>query len=119
MLDEWLPRFFDPDRDAEGREGIPVAEMMAAFRTRDVAAFESCCRDLGWFGDPYMVLGDTARALEAAHQRFLDNRVPPRTLHMKLWEPEWDGRRADPRFREMARRVNLEGAELKRAAPDG
>ena len=121
MLDEWLPRFSYPDRDAEQREGIRryAAEMMAAFRTRDVAAFESCCRDGPGFVNPYMVLGDTATALEAAHRRFLDLPRPNYIGLLDLWDPVWDGRRADPRFREMARHANLEGAELKRAAPDG
>jgi TolB-like protein len=120
VLNEWLPRFYDPDRGAEEREGIRryTGEYVAALRTRDVAAFESCCRDGPGFGDPYAVLGDTATSLERRHRSFLDS---PRysTGPNALWSPIWDGRRADPRFREMARHANLEGAQLKRAAPDG
>ena len=119
LREEVFPRFVEPDRDQEEREAAyrSLDELIAAFRARDVAAFEACCAEWPWFLNPYLVLGDTATALEKSYERFVELPRYNGNLPMVLWDTSWDGRRADPRYREMARHANLEGVEPRRAPP--
>ena len=120
LREEYFPRFVEPDRDPQEREEAYrfLDEIMAAFRNRDVAAFEACCSDGPNFWNPYLILGDTVTAREKAYERFLDLPRYNGNRPIALWDQLWDGRGDDPRFQEMARHANLVGAELRRAAPD-
>jgi Tfp pilus assembly protein PilF len=121
LREEYWPRFVEPDRDPEERAQAYqfLDEMMAAFRNRDVAAFEACCARLpGGFWNPYLVMGDTVTARQRANEWFLDRPRYNGNLPMALWSPLWDGHRNDPRFIEMARHANLAGAEVRRAPPE-
>ncbi|MCL7962925.1 MAG: tetratricopeptide repeat protein [marine benthic group bacterium] len=120
MREEYWPRFVEPDRDPEERAEAYrfLDEMMAAYRNRDVAAFEACCsRFAGGFWNPYLIMGDTATARQKAYERFLDRPRYNGNLPMVLWDRLWDDRRDDPRYIEMSRHANLAEAEVRRAAP--
>jgi len=121
LREEYFPRFVEPDLDPEERAEAYrfLDELMEVYRNRDVAAFEACCsRFAGGFWNPYLIMGDTVLAREKAYERFLDRPQYNGNLPTALWDRLWDGRRDDPRFREMARHANLEGVEPRRAARD-
>ena len=120
LREEVFPRFVEPDRDPQEIEEAYLAldSFMAALRERDAAGYEACCADWPWFGNPYLVMGDTATALQKSYERFLDMPRYNSNVPVVVWLETWDGRRDDPRFAEMLEHANLEGAVLSRAAPE-
>ena len=114
---EYIPRLgFDAatyemwDRRAEAR--------FEAFRNEDLEAYDECCASLRKTSD-YVRLGDTLRAIDVLGDWYRDRpKVNSGTLN-RLWRPELDGLRNDPRFREVFDEIltyaGLEGAELRRA----
>jgi len=116
---EYIPRV-DYDPAEERAQDSAAAARFQALRTRDVDAYERCCRSLVQPGD-YLIMGDTARAIDALKERY-DRR--PRfssSAVVPLWRPNLDPMRDDPRFQkvfdEILSYAGLEGAELLRAPP--
>jgi hypothetical protein len=98
------------DRRAEAR--------YEALRTGDVEAYERCCISTAVPGD-LVFLGDTARAIEVLRAWHLSRpRVNALTFN-RLWGPDLDGIRDDPRFQSALEEIlahgGLKGAQLRRA----
>ncbi|MCL7990608.1 MAG: tetratricopeptide repeat protein [marine benthic group bacterium] len=92
--------------------------IFAAFRAEDGAALAAAMQP---WQDPWLLamIGDIDRALDALSSYVANAPGYGATWQTNLWTADWDGFRDDPRFREVLTRVNLEGVEPRRAAPEG
>ena len=114
---EFVPRLgFDEATRAQW-DGAGAARFQA-LREGDRVAYEACCAR---FEEPtdWLVLADTARAIQALEATFRDvPRYESSGLNV-LWLPELDGVRQDPHFRQVLSQVlayaGLPAAELRRA----
>jgi TolB-like protein/Tfp pilus assembly protein PilF len=93
-----------------------------AIRNRDAVAYARCCTS---FNEPadWLVVGDTARAIQAIRDRYRQRpRYNVNALFL-LWQPELDGIREDPQFQEAVSGVlddaGLTGVVLRRAPLEG
>jgi len=122
VREEILPRFL-PEGEERAEADRTAAAAFAAFRARDPAALEACCESTGRRIDAarWLVVGDTARAIEALREAASD--LPEygyQALYI-VWSSELDAIRDDPRVREIhadvLERAVLSDAVLRRAAP--
>jgi TolB-like protein len=119
--EEYVPRL-GLDETIRARWDEAGAARYEALRNRDPSAYARCC---AVFNEPrdWLAVGDPARAIQAIrdlyHQR---PRYDVNSL-FPLWEPDLDGIRDDPRFREVLSEVldyaGLSGAVLRRAPAEG
>ena len=118
LLEETFPRLEASGRitsEERATRSEQVRREMAALRGGDIEELEACCAPVSW--GSYLKLGDEEKALDAlAADARAD--VGFRTVRQSgMWVAGWDGLRSDPRFREAARLMNLEGVEPRRAPP--
>jgi TolB-like protein/thioredoxin-like negative regulator of GroEL len=118
LLEETFPRLEASGRmtsEERATRSEQVRREMAALRGGDIEELEACCAPVSW--GSYLKLGEEEKALDAlaAHARA---DVGFGTVRQSgMWVARWDGLRSDPRFREAARLMNLEGVEPRRAPP--
>ena len=117
--EEFIPRIgLEPDMQRLWDRAAAVR--YEAFRTGDLEAYDRCCRGRGPASD-YLILGDTARAIEALEEQYEDRPRFNSNSLLPLWRPDLDPLRDDPRFQEVFEEIleyaDLTGAELRRAPP--
>ena len=83
-----------------------VREVFAALRAGDPSLMPQGVEDLPPLPEAWMLVGDTARALRELEELTFD---PPFMVPYLLWTPIWDPLRDDSRYRDMLRRLDLEG----------
>ena len=119
--EEYVPRLGLDETVRASWDGAGAARY-EALRNRDASAYARCCASFNEAGD-WLVVGDTARAIQAILDRFHQRpRTDVNSLY-PLWQPDLDGIRENPRFREALSRVldyaGLSGAVLSRAPVEG
>jgi TolB-like protein len=117
---EYLPRlgFDEMTQEMWDRAG---AARFAALRDRDPAAYEACCAPWNVASD-WLILGDTARAIDALRDSYRDAPKYDVNTVYGLWVPHFDGIRDLTHFQKFLSaalvHVGLPGAELRRASPE-
>jgi TolB-like protein/Flp pilus assembly protein TadD len=117
---EYVPRlgFDETTRERWDRAG---AVRFAALRDRDPAAYEACCARWHVASD-WLIVGDTARAVDTLRDSFRDAPKYDVNTVYALWLPDFDGIRDDTHFQKALSEAlvdaGLPGAELRRASPE-
>jgi tetratricopeptide (TPR) repeat protein len=119
--EEYVPRLGLDETTRAGWEQAAIARF-DALRRRDASAYTRCCRMFNVPGD-WLMVGDTVQAIQAIGELFRGRPRYDVNLLYVLWQPDIDGIREDPRFREaldeMLDYAGLPGATLRRAPPEG
>jgi hypothetical protein len=119
--EEYVPRIgFDEETQARWRRG--GAARYEAIRNRDAAAYAQCCAGFNEPGD-WLLVGDTARAVQALRDRYQGRPRYDVNVVYPVWQPSIDGLRDHPGFQEALAEVldymGLPGADLTRDSGDG
>jgi TolB-like protein len=118
LLEETFPRLEASGRmtsEERATRSEQVRREMAALRGGDIEELEACCAPLSW--GRYLKLGEEEKALDALAADARADVGFGTVRQSGMWIAGWDGLRSDPRFREAARLMNLEGVEPRRAPP--
>ncbi|MEJ2482534.1 MAG: tetratricopeptide repeat protein [Gemmatimonadota bacterium] len=118
LLEEIFPRLEASGRmtsEERATRSEQVRREMAALRGGDIEELEACCAPVSW--GSYLKLGEEEKALDALAADARADVGFGTVRQSGMWVASWDGLRSDPRFREAARLMNLEGVEPRRAPP--
>ena len=118
LLEETFPRLEASGRmtsEERATRSEQVRREMAALRGGDIEELEACCAPVRW--GSYLKLGEEEKALDALAADARADVGFGTVRQSGMWVAGWDGLRSDPRFREAARLMNLEGVEPRRAPP--
>jgi hypothetical protein len=118
LLEEIFPRLEASGRmtsEERATQSEQVRREMAALRGGDIEELEACCAPVRW--GSYLKLGEEEKALDALAADARADVGFGTVRQSGMWIAGWDGLRSDPRFREAARLMNLEGVEPRRAPP--
>ncbi|MEJ2328192.1 MAG: tetratricopeptide repeat protein [Chromatiaceae bacterium] len=118
LLEETFPRLEASGRmtsEERATRSEQVRREMAALRGGDLEELEACCAPVSW--GSYLKFGEEEKALDALAADARADVGFGTVRQSGMWVAGWDGLRSDPRFREAARLMNLEGVEPRRAPP--